>query len=314
MYTRKILLAIVMFAALPGCLQTQNIRVPVVHETHGPAPELILRARKLRDADKLLAADSVKDQLDKRSCWLALPTPNTAPLAGREIWARARQAHIRVGYFFLCNKCNNWHLELAGGYAITANGAVATCYHVVKPKDMKEGYLIATTEAGEVLPVAEVLAANEFTDVAIVRVRTPAPLQPLPLNPAIVPGDSVWCFSDPADRPGFFSDGIVNRFYRHWHGANAKEKFPLRMNVSTEWAPGSSGAAILDRYGNAVGHVTAITPHGSKAAEGAAEASKDGKTLLVFHEAVCAADVLGLMKHTAGQSGQAPTTQKGTAK
>ena len=292
---------LVLAICLPGCLQPQALRAPVVHETHGPPPELIAQAKKLHEEGKLLAIEDVKQELDKPSCWLALPAPKTKPLSGSEIWSLARMAHVRVGYFFLCNKCKNWHLELAGGYAITADGAVATAFHVVRPKekDMKEGYLVATTESGEVLPVTGILAANEFSDVCILRVRTRTPLQPLPLNSRILPGDTVYCYSDPADRPGFFSDGIVNRFYRHWHGANAKEKFPLRMNVSTDWAPGSSGAAVVDRFGNAVGHVTAITPHGEKVAtsqETTAEATSGGKTIMVFHDAVCAVDVRALVK------------------
>jgi hypothetical protein len=315
MYVKKLLPVALLAAMAAGCAQSRIIRVPVFRETHGAAPELIAQAKKLQEADQLLTIDDVKSQLDKKSCWLSLPDPKTKPLAGRDIWDVARKAHVRIGYFFLCHKCKNWHMELAGGYAITANGAVATCYHVIKPKDVKEGYLVASTEAGEILPVTEILAANEFTDAAIVRVRTTSPLEPLPLNTSIVPGDPVWCFSDPADRAGFFSDGIVNRFYRHWHGAKAKEKFPLRMNVSTEWAPGSSGAAVLDRYGNAVGHVTAITPHGARTGtEGSSEATnKDGKTLLVFHDAVCAADVLALLKRPANHAGRTQTRQKGTA-
>ncbi len=34
----------------------------------------------------------------------------------------------------------------------------------------------------------------------------------------------------------------------------------LRLNVSTDWAPGSSGAAVLDQCGNAIGHVSTIAP------------------------------------------------------
>ena len=34
----------------------------------------------------------------------------------------------------------------------------------------------------------------------------------------------------------------------------------LRLNVSTDWAPGSSGAAVLDERGNVIGHVSTISP------------------------------------------------------
>jgi S1-C subfamily serine protease len=150
-----------------------------------------------------------------------------------------------------------------------------------------------------VLPVTAILASDKFTDVCILRVQSPAPFEPLPLNTNVTPGDEVWCYSDPTNHTGFFSAGIVNRFYQHTHGPSSKEKWPLRMNVSTEWAPGSSGAAVLDRFGNAVAHVSAITPQSDHPQTGTVPAAghTSEKTVLVFHDAVCAADVLALIKH-----------------
>jgi S1-C subfamily serine protease len=196
-----------------------------------------------------------------------------------------------VGWFYKCTRCTRWHFNLAGGYAITVDGAVATCHHVVEPGDtMKEGYLIAVTVDGEVLPVGEVLAANKLTDACIVRVRSEQPLKPLAVNTEIQPGDEVWCYSDPAGREGYFSRGMVNRFFRHVHG---DEEAPVRINVSTDWAPGSSGSAVLDVFGNAIGHVTAIDSHGG--GNGAGTDDHAEKTLIVFHSAVRASDVRSLI-------------------
>jgi hypothetical protein len=75
------------------------------------------------------------------------------------------------------------------------------------------------------------------------------------------------------------------------------------MNVSTDWGLGSSGAAVLDACGNAIGHVSAVnpmsldddggksprttktTPPASKA-EPADEPETDEGTILVMHEAI----------------------------
>ena len=57
---------------------------------------------------------------------------------------------------------------------------------------------------------------------------------------------------------------MVNRIYQHLHLANPKERFPIRINVSVEGAPGSSGAAVLDHCGNAVAHFSAVSVHGEK--------------------------------------------------
>ena len=278
----------------------QSPGVPVVKEGHGPPPETLEAAKKLREAGKLLRMEVVREQLSRTNCDLILPKPGTRRLAAPEIWDRARKAHWRVGYYYLCNNCSNWHLNLAGAYAISASGAIATCHHVVLPKDMKEGYLIAATDGGTVMPVLEVLAADKFTDTAILRIAPGEQFAPLPLNTNVRPGEEAFCYSDPAGHPAYFSRGMVNRFYQHWHGENAKEAkdlFPQRMNVSTDWAPGSSGSAVLDEFGNAIGHVSEISAHGNTPPATA----KDGKTgasntYIVFHNAVRAADVLALVR------------------
>jgi hypothetical protein len=283
--------------ACAGFAFAQSPGIPVVKEGHGPPAETLEAAKKLRDDGKLLAMGLVTEQLKRTNCDLILPKPGSRKLAGPEIWERARKAHWRVGFYYLCPRCDNWHLNLAGGYAISASGAIATCYHVAEPKDMREGYLIAATDSGTVMPVLEVLAADKFTDTAIVRIAPGEQFAPLPLNTNVRPGEEVYCYSDPAGHPAYFSRGIVNRFYQHWHGENAKEKFPQRLNVSTDWAPGSSGSAVLDEFGNAIGHVSEISAHGNTPPAGAKD-SKTGasNTYIVFHNAVRAADVLALVR------------------
>ena len=277
-------------------LLAQAPGVPIIHEGHGDAPELLQPVKALRDAGALLSLDQVKAQLSRKTCELTLLKPGQKKLAGREIWERARKAHLRIGWYFLCNHCNNWHLNLAGGYALTADGAVVTCYHVVEPKEMREGCLIAVSETGKPLAVSEVLAASKFADSCIVRVKSDGPLSPLALNPAGHPGDEAWCYSDPLGRPGYFSKGIVNRFYQHWHNEQEAGKFPVWMNVSTDWAQGSSGAAVLDEFGNAIGHVSEISAHGESERPGTKDAKPSGETLIVFHNAVRAAAVQALVK------------------
>jgi hypothetical protein len=294
---KAIAVALLMAVSVAGCSPVAVSQDTMVREYHGAAPEWAEQAKKLKEAGRLLDMKEVKAQLGKSSCRLSLPPARSWPMSGSELWSLARSAHIRVGYYCLCTKCNNWHLNVAGGYAISSDGAVATCFHVVDGKDMKEGYFLAVTDAGDILPVTEVLAANSFTDACIVKVASKAPLRPLPLNPRVTPGDDVWCYSDPANRPGFFSRGMVNRIYQHWHPANVRERFPVRMNVSVEGAPGSSGAAVIDRFGNAVGHFSAVSVHGEKPrSEGAGDQSHANEAVMVFHDAVCAADVLALVK------------------
>ncbi|HOW72314.1 MAG TPA: serine protease [Phycisphaerae bacterium] len=279
-----------------GCSPVGAPEGAIIREYHGTDPEWIEQAKKLKEAGRLLEMKEVKAQLRKSSCQLSLPLVRSRPLSGGELWSLARNAHVRVGYYFLCSKCSKWHFNVAGGYAITADGAVATCFHVVDPQNMKEGYLLAVTDAGDVLPVTEILAGSRFTDSCIVRIAPDKPLRPLPLSGRIAPGDDVWCYSDPANRPGFFSRGMVNRIYQHLHPASSKERYPVRINVSVEGAPGSSGAAVLDRFGNAVAHFSAVSVHGEKPRSAGTDQVHGSETVMVFHDTVRAADVLALIK------------------
>ncbi|MGV3662723.1 MAG: S1 family peptidase [Prosthecobacter sp.] len=287
--------------------------VPVYNEGRGARQNAALQeqAKKLQAASALLPMAKVEEQAKRNECILDLPQADTKVLTSRERWQRARLSHIRVGAFFLCSKCDRWHLDLAGGYAITADGAVATCAHVIAPPEgMKEGWLVAANEDDELLPVTEVLACNMGTDSAIVRVKSSKPLTPVPLSLDVSPGDQVWCFSDPNGKRGYFSDGIVSRFVkRPFISKKDAGKLPeggvlprpVWLETTTEWAPGSSGSAVIDQFGNGVGHVSEIQsvledPLPARKKKDGKEVARPQGTLIIFHQAIAAGEVLALVK------------------
>lgn len=248
-----------------------------------------------------LRMSAVRKQLKRASCQLVLPEANTTRLAAREVCVAARRNHVRIGWWHLCAKCGKWHLNLAGGYWLTADGAAATCFHVVEPSgEMKDGCLVAVDEEGKVFPVEEVLAANRESDACIVRVAGEG-FTPLALNTEIYPGDTVYCYSDPEEHRDYFSAGIVNRFYQpagsQPSGSRASATAdPTRINVSTDWAPGSSGSAVLDECGNVIGHVSTVSTPTGEANPKAQPAQAAKPAAIVFHEAVSARDVRRLIK------------------
>ncbi|MCU0786436.1 MAG: serine protease [Verrucomicrobia bacterium] len=267
--------------------------VPIVRDRGEQFATLVDKANELRETGELLSMEAVLKQLDRRRCELKLPEPFSQKLADREIWQRAHDAHVRVGWHYLCKKCDKWHQNLAGGYFITADGVVATCHHVVAPSDdLREGYLVAAQEDGTLLPVAEVLASDELSDTCIVRVKLTGPVKPLPLNRVVYPGDAAWCYSDPLGRSSYFSKGMVNRFFE----LRRRGKGTPRMDVSTDWAPGSSGAAVLDECGNAIGHVSEISTPGGRSRAGTNRTAAASSPMITFHYAARAADVIALVK------------------
>jgi hypothetical protein len=303
---RRMKLGLTLVLGAAACLEAaaQAPDVPIYRQgRHESQYEDAIGAatKELFAAGKVIKLAAVKEQLKRSSCRLELPKLNPTKLSPPEICIVARQSHLRVGWAYVCTKCDQWHVNLAGGYVLTTNGAVATCYHVVKPaSDIKDGCLVAADESGKVLPVTEVLAANRYSDACIVRVAGEG-LKPLPLNTNVHPGDMAYCYSDPLDHRGYFSQGIVNRFYqfpgRRPFSAPVEAAFaPTRLNVGTDWAPGSSGSAVLDVCGNAIGHVSTIAVAGDPEAGDTEETRSEPSIMIVFHEAVSARDVLLLLE------------------
>ena len=311
-------LAVLLSLFLPAIAQAQAPGVPVyVEGGDGPPDAAIqMQCRALKKNGELIDLKKVDEQMGRKTCSLKLPKPGAAKLERRELWQRARKSHIRVGWLDKTEDDKEFKVELSGGYAIT-NDTVVTCGHVIgHDEDLTEGYLIAVDDDDKVYPVTEILAVNLATDCAILRLKTDQ-LTPLPLSIDVVPGDKVCCFSDPVDRRGFFAEGIVNRFINRRFlrdeeipEAGRKDlssvESPVWMCVTDDWAQGSSGSAVVDEYGNAVGHVSEIQPiledpldpeNDTEAAKHKAETEPRG-TVIIFHEAIVAQNVLSLIKPT----------------
>jgi hypothetical protein len=294
---------------MTGGLCAQGMGVPVYQEGRGSQGDkgLLVQAKALREAGELVAFGSMGEQMKRETCALSLPEVGEKVLEGRELWKKARAGHLRVGFYYQCLKCDDWHLDLAGGYAITADGAVATCAHVLtEPAQMKEGYLIVATDDDVMMPVTEVLAVRRGRDSAIVRVKGAA-LTPLALATDVSPGDEVWCFSDPAGKKGYYSGGVVSRFVQRPFlrkkelaelPKGTEVPRPVWVETTVDWAPGSSGSAVVDAKGNCVGHVSEIQtvledlPVRKRAK---AEAVALG-TQIVFHHAIAAGEVRALIR------------------
>ena len=289
-----------------GCFHA-DAQAPGVPLCSQAGQELQYNARLLNAAKDLytkgdaLKADQARKQLERASCQLVLPAPGRTKLPARDICVAARRSHLRVGWSYLCDKCGKRHVNLSGGYALTSSGAVATCFHVVNPgPGIREACLVAVDDQETVLPVTEVLAANRDCDACIVRVRG-GHFRPLPLNTHVYPGDTAYCYSDPAQHRDYFSAGIVNRFYQCSVTRPAGSRSPsgvtlTRINVSADWAPGSSGSAVLDDCGNGIGHVVSISTMRDEPDSKAQDSHVEGRAAIVFHEAVSARDVLLLIR------------------
>jgi S1-C subfamily serine protease len=290
-----LIVAIVVVVASPRS-GAQSVPVYRTDEDVSEDPALQKKAEELYSLGLSLPISVVKEQLGRRFCRLSLPQSHAVRMDGRDLWRESRKSFVRVGYCYLCKDCKRWRLDLSCGFFLTEDGAVATAYHVLElDRTVRRGCLIVVDDEGAVYPVAEIIAANKTSDVCILRVKAAQKTSPLPLSEDVRPGDRVFCFSDPMGERSYFSAGIVNRLVEP-----AKEKNggapPLMLDVSTDWAPGSSGAAVIDEYGNAVGLVSAILALQDD--EESAHSKRDHLTAtwMVLHEAVSAREVKALVR------------------
>lgn len=261
---RSLLLALLFPAALhaqaPGVEIVEQSRDGLQREKQAIADQV----KKLAEAGELWALEEVKSALERPTpAEISLPSPRSKRLRASRIAKVAHSGSYRVGWGYLCEKCDHWHVDLAGGYAVSNDGILATCAHVVDPdgKAMREGSLIAVDADGKVHPVRGILANDEKMDAALISIGSKT--KALPLNDKIRPGDAAFCLSRPLDQKDYFSRGMVNRFF--WNSkkrgdddSSLEALGHLKLNVSSRWAPGSSGSPVLDSYGNVIGHVAVI--------------------------------------------------------
>ena len=114
-----------------------------------------------------------------------------------------------------------------------------------------------------------VLAADTDSDICLVKIDGPE-LKPLPLRPGVRAGERVYCLSHPAGYFFMFTQGLVARVNRkrnelldeHGHTNGLLTRPILFLNVTAEFAPGSSGAPMVDEGGNVVGQVASIADAG----------------------------------------------------
>lgn len=252
-----------------------------IKKSHQKIIEEALIVRKKVSAISKTEID--KQMLDPLPEPIELPPAFDQQISTEDIAEHARKSNLRVGYCYLCKNCDKWHIKLAGGYAI-APGVIVTCDHVLETKTkMSDGFFVAVDHQGNVACAVAVLARSPVMDAAIIKVAG-AEFTPVPLNSDVKQGSSSYCFSYPLRQEGYFSIGVINRFYwdESYPGQNEDKSSNdalsyLRVNYSNDWAPGSSGSPLFDSAGNVTGHVSTIAGLGGK---------KGRSALLILHKGI----------------------------
>ncbi|MEL0454668.1 serine protease [Flavobacteriaceae bacterium SZ-1-7] len=147
----------------------------------------------------------------------------------------------------------------ASGYIIDSEGIVVTNYHVVsgfvyRKNTKARDVLVVMMKDGTIFPVKKVLSADKNNDLAILKIDPKGvelPALSVATKDAEI-GDLAYIVSHPKGYFYAFSSGMVtDKFCELKIGG-----YRNIMAISADFAAGSSGAAIIDQFGNVMGTVT----------------------------------------------------------
>ncbi len=145
---------------------------------------------------------------------------------------------------------DQWHDgRLATAWALTEDGVLVTNWHVFD-KIGKECYGVVNHK-GEVFPLIDFLGADPTADIAVIRVAGKG-FTPLPLAADEPVGAWVAVLSHPGNQFFTFTQGHVTRYTQNGTG-ESRQRW---MSLSADFAYGSSGAPVLNRFGAVVGMAT----------------------------------------------------------
>ena len=237
---------------------------------------VVRAAQRLLREHKLLSLGALQTEVRTEGFPLRLPPLSREKLEPPELCDRLRESTLAVGTFYKCPDCGGWHFSASTGFVVGENGIICTCCHVILGEDerIKEAYLIAADASAHVYPVRAVVAADTEADTCLLRVAATG-LKPLPLRPGVRVGEPVYCLSHPGGYYFMFTQGLVSRLNRRTNADTDQNGQPnsipsrpvLLLNITAEFAPGSSGAPVVDPCGNVVGQVDSIADAGEAASD-----------------------------------------------
>jgi S1-C subfamily serine protease len=144
---------------------------------------------------------------------------------------------------------------LGTGLIVQSDGVLLTAYHLVK--DVKQ--VQVRMKNGEVFDQVELLGFDPRRDIAALRIAAHSlPTLTIAKADEAKPGESVFVISHPGALPWTASSGILSAMRMADEVPGAGTGYRL-MQFTASVSPGSSGGALLDAQGNALGIVVAST-------------------------------------------------------
>lgn len=189
-----------------------------------------------------------------------LIAPSDSPLSTEELYKRCAPGVLILSAVGETERIPPIH---GSGFVISADGLALTNHHVMRNLGGAD-LVVATTLEGRVVRVREILAADEADDVALIQLDGSG-FHPLPIARAAAVGSDLVTISHPVGSVPWDLDAPpTNAFFTLTRGQLARHtrdnKGRPRIMATSEWALGSSGAPIFDRFGSVAGMVSAFRP------------------------------------------------------
>jgi serine protease Do len=219
--------------------------------------KLEAEGRRLHQAGKTVRGAELLRQLNAAPLTCAsafLPDHSEASTRPADLYNSARPGVLILAGLYKCEKCHQLHPRPAGGVVLSASGVAVTNYHVVDVSDNVT--LVAMTSDGQVVPVHAILAANKQTDIVVLQLDGTG-FTPLTIAAAAPVGSEVFALTHPDERFFCLTRGVVSRYSMLSHGD--KEKAVRVMEITADFAKGSSGCPILNDHGEVVGMVSSTS-------------------------------------------------------
>lgn len=218
-------------------------------------------AELLKTSSFITSEQAAKDlvAVEGKKINIPLVKPRKKVLESAEIASILQPSFVAFASAYDCGKCHRAHLNTASGYIISEDGLIVTNYHVIEgyiaSKNGKNLAMSIRTSDGDVFLVNEIVSSYKDADLAIVKVDTKGKkLTALPLGNTAEVGDNVFVLSNPAPMINYFTTGKVARNYLS--PISKTDKLP-QTDITADYAAGSSGAPIVDQFGNLISTVSA---------------------------------------------------------
>ena len=123
--------------------------------------------------------------------------------------------------------------------------------------DLRDSLLFVATEAGRVYSITSVLGYDRSGDLAFFKIDPRGDrLIPMPLGSDLPAGASVHLLAHPAGYPYTYTHGRISRTFTK----EAGNPFGNRVEITADFAKGSSGGPIMDDRGNMIAMVSCLHP------------------------------------------------------